>query len=140
MNSQAEISFRKKCQFEVSFRYELFYSLNALLDPDSRIHPGWRSSALSAVGKDFERFAGELGRSWEIWPVMAALLPGAVPRPSFDSILETLEDLPIERFQEKMLRGLIHSESALGPLLKGKISLKSSLARLPKEKREWVHH
>src|SRR4051812_6286653 len=123
---QAEESFRKKCKFEVSLRYEFFYSLNALLDPNSRIHSGWRNAALMTLGEEFNVLMAEVGHSWEIWPVMASLMPGPLSNPSFEQILESFSQLPIESFREKILRGLIHAEEALAPLLSGKTALKGA--------------
>lgn len=140
MKTQAEDSFREKCRFEVSLRYELFYSLNALLDPNSRIHAGWRKTTLKTLGGELDRLLTEIGHSWEVWPVMASLMPGPISNPSFEQVAESLKRLPIENFREKILRGLIHSEEALEPLLKGKTSLKSAMGKVPKAKREWINH
>ncbi len=140
MKKQAEELFREKCLFEVSFRYELFYSLNALLDPHSRIHPAWRKSSPSALGGEFTKLLGELGSSWEIWPVLAATLPGTLANPKFAEILAIIRNLPISNLQEKIFRGLIHSDEAVDLLLKQKKSLKAAITKLPKAKREWASH
>lgn len=140
MKTQAEELFRKKCQFEAGFRYELFYSLNALLDPGSRIHPGWRRSARQALGKEFDDLVATIGSSWEIWPVMAAMLPGALVDPGFEELCQALLRVPVALFKEKVLRGLIHAEEAIGPLAKGRLSLRNAISRVPKAKREWISH
>jgi DNA-binding transcriptional ArsR family regulator len=140
MKRQTEESFRAKCRFEVSLRYELFYSLNTLLDPNARIHAGWRRSALRALGGEFNRHLGEIGRSWEIWPAMAALMPGRLLSPSFADVLASLKRLPLESFREKILRGLVHSDEAVAALLEDKATLKSAIARVPRAKREWISH
>jgi len=140
MKKQAEDLFRKKCQFVVSFRYELFFSLNALLDPNSRIHPGWRKRTRLVLGREFAKLSAELGGAWEIWPVLPSLLPGALSNPSFDEIRVSLARLPMENFKEKILRGLLHAEEAVRPLLKGRASLAAALSKTPKAKREWLSH
>lgn len=140
MKIQDKNPLSKKYKFEVSLRYELFYSLNILLDPNSRIHSGWKKAALKTLGDEFLDLMTWVGHSWEIWPVMASLMPCHFSNPRFDQILEFLEELPLEIFREKVLRGLIHSEEALEPLLKGKTSLKGALSRVPKTKRDWTSH
>lgn len=140
MQNQAEDLFRKNCRFELSFRYDLFYSLNALLDPNSRIHPAWKGASLQSLGDEFDKLLAKIGGSWEIWPVMAALLPGPVANPNFEEIVGTIQKLPLSTFKEKILRGLIHSEEATEPLLRKKISLRAALAKVPKAKREWIGH
>ncbi len=140
MNNQQENLFRGKCRFEASFRYEIFYALNILLDPTSRIHPNWKKSALIALDKEFKKLVTEIGSSWEVWPVFAAILPGQLSNPTIDTLLKSIRDMPIAGFQEKILRGLIHSDEAVNPLLTDKISLKAALAKIPKAKREWISH
>jgi DNA-binding transcriptional ArsR family regulator len=138
MKTQAENLFRKKCRFEVSLRYELFYSLNILLDPNSRIHPQWRKA--NPPGREFDKLLGEIGGSWEVWPVLASLLPGPLSNPSFEEIITGLRRLGLKEFREKILRGLIHSEEAIAPLLKKRASLKSAISKVPRTKREWIGH
>ncbi len=140
MKKQAEDSFCNKCKFEVSFRYDLFYSLNALLDPNSRIHPAWRKTGLKALGSEFNKLLAEIGYSWEIWPVLAATLPGSLSNPKFDDVLVGVRGLPILSFQEKIIRGLIHSEEAVALMRKRQMSLKTVISKIPKAKREWVGH
>jgi DNA-binding transcriptional ArsR family regulator len=140
MKKQAEDLFRSRCQFEVSFRYDLFYSLNALLDPNSRVHSAWRKASLKILGKDFDKLLSEVGHSWEIWPVLAAILPGALSNPTFDELLQVIQGLPTLVFQEKIIRGLIHAEEAVALLLKKQSSLKAAISKVPKTKREWISH
>ena len=140
MKKQTEIMFLAKCKFAVSLRYELFYSLHALLDPHSRIHPAWKKTSLKALGKDFHKALGEIGHSWEIWPVMASLLPGSQASPEFSELLAGIRTLPLTVFQEKIIRGLVHSEEAVTPLVKGKLSLQATIAKVPAAKREWISH
>src|SRR3712207_3108334 len=120
MRKQAEDLFRSKCRFEVSFRCELFYSLNALLDPQSRIHTGWRKASRKTLGEEFENLLNEVGGSWEIWPVLASLLPGEIANPSFEELIRGIRGLPVSRFKEKILRGLIHVDEAVNFLLEDK--------------------
>lgn len=140
MNNQQQNLFRSKFHFEASFRYEIFYALNILVDPKSRIHPNWKKSALLSLGKEFKNLVAEIGSSWEIWPVFAALLPGSLSNPTFDTLLNSMRDMPISNFHEKIIRGLIHSDEAVNLLLKDKVSLKTAIAKIPKAKREWVSH
>lgn len=139
MKKQAELLFRKKCKFEVSYRYELFYSLNVLIDPNSRIHTHWRKSTLKVLGFEFQSLLAELGGSWEIWPVLGSLLPGTLSNPEFDEIISGIDNLSISLFQEKVLQGQLHVEEVVKALMKKK-SLKVALGKIPKTKREWISH
>lgn len=139
MKKQAEVLFRKNCKFEVSYRYELFYSLNILIDPNSRIHTHWRNTTLSVLGLEFQNLIAELGGSWEIWPVLGSLLPGTLSNPDFDEIIKTISDLPVSLFQEKILRGQLHAEEVVKALMKRK-PLKVALTKTPRAKREWISH
>jgi ArsR family transcriptional regulator len=140
MKTQAETIFRKKCTFEVSLRYELLYSLNALLDPNSRIHPEWRKSSLQMLGSEFNKLIVEVGRSWEIWPVLAATLPGPLANPTFQEVIEGIGDISPAALQKKILEGLIHSDEAATSLITKQKSLKRVLSKIPKSKQEWVGH
>ena len=95
---------------------------------------------MKALGGEVGALVADIGGSWEIWPVMAALMPGPLSNPGFEEILESLKHLPSEQFREKILRGLIHSEDAIVPLLKGRVSLKTAIGRVPRTKREWISH
>ncbi|MCM2321942.1 MAG: ArsR family transcriptional regulator [Oligoflexia bacterium] len=140
MQTFRETRFKERCLFQVSLRYELFYSLNALLDPASRIHSSWRRSARDALGSSFQREFLTIGGAWDIWPVLAATLPGLTPNPSFDEVIEGLRSQPIEQFQRKILLGEIHSEEAVAALLKEKLPLRKAIAKVPKAKQEWLAH
>jgi len=140
MKTQAEKNFRKNCKFEESLRYEIFYSLNALLDPNSRIHIEWRKSSLHKLGDEFHDLISEIGNSWEIWPVIAATLPGPLFNPSFDEIILNLQKLNIEKLQKKIIEGLLHSNEAVTSLIEKQFSLKSVLSKIPREKQEWISH
>jgi ArsR family transcriptional regulator, arsenate/arsenite/antimonite-responsive transcriptional repressor len=140
MKKQAEIELRKKCRFEVSLRYELLYSLNILLDPNSRIHPVWRKAAQASVGDAFFKLMEKLGGSWEIWPVLAALMPGTLSNPSFDEIIEFLRHLSVTDLQRKILLGMIHSEKVVDLIQKDGVSLRVAISEVSKSKQEWLSH
>ena len=127
MKRETENSFKERCRFSASLRYELFYSLNVLLDPQARIHASWRHATRDALGPDFHRGVRELGGAWEIWPVFGSLLPASRQAPTFEEIVAGLRALPPAVFREKILRGLIHAEEALRPLLAGSVALKAAL-------------
>ncbi len=140
MKTQAESDFRNRCAFEVSCRYDLFYSLNVLLDPNSRIHSRWRSSTTRLLGHEFQRLMTQIGGSWEIWPVLASLLPGDLANPTFSEVTASIRELSIEDFQGKILLGLLHKSDIVESLLQKRLSLKSAITKLPKTKREWINH
>lgn len=140
MRTQAEENFGKNCHFLVSYRYEFFYSLNALLDPNARIHPKWRRTAQAKLGKEFDEHLKTLGGAWEIFPVLPALLPGSMSDPKFDAIKKHFREMPIRQFKEKILRGLLHSEEITKSLLNETLDLKSAMAKAPKAKQEWLAH
>lgn len=140
MTNQGENLFRRNCKFEVSFRYDLFYSLNVLLDPGSRIHSSWRASSLQILGPEFNKLSSQIGHSWEIWPVLAAILPGPVFNPGFLEIINGIQSLSIVRFQEKIIEGLIHLKGSADLLIKNEEPLKEVLAKVPKPKQEWLSH
>jgi DNA-binding transcriptional ArsR family regulator len=140
MKKQAEEIFRKNCNFVVGYRYEFFLSLHALLDPKARIHAKWKSQARINLGQDFEDLLAVIGNAGEVFPVLASLLPGALAEPNFEEINDHFQKMPIDQFQERILRGLLHSDQTVDALLKRSQNLQGAIARTPKEKQEWLSH
>jgi len=123
-------------QFIVSPRFEICYALATLADPASRIHPAWKDRALTQLPGELRRGIESCGGTF--W----AALPDAVgARANLDSHpahVAAIAELPIERFQRRLLLGQLHQESVVDALLARRLALPEAIAQLPVTKREWL--
>jgi DNA-binding transcriptional ArsR family regulator len=127
-----------KCLFLLGMRYEFFYALSSVLQPESRIHPGWKQNALNKLPAEFEVKTLKLGCSSEIWPAIADTLPANRPQLNIDEMAACLQRQDAKEFSEKILLAMIHSEDIVAALVAGQTNLQTALARSPKAKQEWL--
>ncbi len=137
---QIEKQFRERCQFLPSLRLELFDALQTLLNPESRIHPGWKKLTLMKLPSRFDELCQRIGRSSEVWPVIPAVLTKSRATFTFDQIISEIEGQSVEQFQWSILVGLIHYKNVVSAALSKKSSLRSALGKVPKVKQEWLHY
>lgn len=131
---------KRRFEFAIALRFELFYALQALSDPESRVHRRWRERVLKALPPEFDQCRRALGGTSHIWPIIADALHTAATDLSFEEIHSELKAQDIGEFQKRILTGALHDERLTRKLIDGKLSLKSVLAKVRKPKQEWLTH
>jgi DNA-binding transcriptional ArsR family regulator len=129
---------RSRCHFGVSLRFEIFFALHSLLNPDARIHLNWRQKTLAQMPTPFFDSLALLGGSAEIWPSIEGALPHSQPFFDIDQLLTWLENLRMKQFQRDLLLGDIHVEEIVEQLVDGTMSLSTAMGKVPKVKRDWL--
>lgn len=123
--------------FEPSLRFEPFLALNTLLDPDARVHEAWRRRVIDALPPEFFDRAALIGAA-EIWPVLPSTLPDDLAFPTFEQVIAGLRARADSDFQERVLRGLLHSPGDAAAIVAGRSTLRAAIGRAPAAKREWL--
>lgn len=129
---------KERFAFEVSLHYELFFALQTLTDPESRIHPGWKRQALGAVPAGFHRRFASLGGSPFLWPGIADVLQNELNCRDFDGMVTEMRNLPLPQFQTPILEGLLHDLELAERMVAGRVSLREAIAGVRKSKQEWL--
>ncbi len=128
---------KNKARFSVSLRFELFYSLGVLLDPESRIHQGWKQQATAKLGQEFFDRLSVVGHAWQIWVALPTLLPADQSEFTFEEVEKSLSEMEIRDWQEKLLFACLHFPDLVTEILEGKCNLKRAINKSPKRKKEW---
>jgi DNA-binding transcriptional ArsR family regulator len=129
---------KKRFEFTLGLRFELFFALQALTDKNFRVRRQWRKRTLSKMPARFETEFRALGACAAIWPVVADTL-NALPIDSpFEAVVAGLEKQDIRDFQREILCGALHYEDIAKGLLRNELTLAEALARVPAVKREWL--
>lgn len=127
-----------KSVFQASLRFEPFLALNALLDPESRIHSTWRLRVRNTLPKEFFDHFSAIGAAWDIWPVLPSTLPDTLAAPHFQDVIAGIKSRSLPDFQFQIIKGIIHSASDATALVEGHLSLRQAIAKAPRTKREWL--
>lgn len=125
-------------RFEVSLHYELFFALQTLTDPESRIHPEWKRSAIAGLPAQFHRRFAALGASSFLWPVVADAVEDETAATTFAGLAGAIEKLPLRELQRRLFEGVLHDPVAVADMLKGRRDVFHTVARLPRVKQEWL--
>jgi DNA-binding transcriptional ArsR family regulator len=129
---------RSVAEFSTSLRFELFYSLLVLTDPEARIHRDWKARSTSILGESFFKRFERLGGAPQIWPGISTLLPVERYKLGFEEVISGLQKLDVRLWQRKLLAASLHYEELVDSVLINKSSLKSAINRAPKKKQEWL--
>jgi DNA-binding transcriptional ArsR family regulator len=134
----ARIEIKEKLEFATSLRLELFYALEVLINPASRIHRSWRERSLANMPKSFFSELKKLGNSPAVWALIADTLHRTAPDISFELIISELKNQRVEDFQREILYGAIHYNEIVDELLTKNRTLPQMLSKVPKPKQEWL--
>ena len=125
-------------KFQASVHYEIFFALQALTDPQARIHPEWKQKAQAALPPVFRRRFEALGPSSFLWPCIADAIEEEENCNEFRQLIAALEALPIADFQHRILLGAIHDPKLVQSMThKGK-SLFDAIKNVQRTKQEWL--
>jgi len=124
-------------KFQISIHYEIFFALQALTDPEGRIHPEWKQRARAALSSTFHRRFEALGPSSFLWPCIADAIEEEENCKEFRQLIAQLEQLPIHDFQRRILIGAVHDPKLVESMIAGK-SLFDAIRNVRKAKQEWL--
>ena len=129
---------KKKFDFCISPRFEIFFGIQNILDPDMKTHLAWKQKASGQLSKEFFTNAEILGGSHEIWPIIADVLKIQPGNLSFIEIIRVLGSTGAKDLQREIIHGAIHNDKIASEVLSGRKSLKDALNKVPKAKQDWL--
>lgn len=133
------VAFKKKCRFELSPRYELFFGLTHAASKYPASIPGlkaWQNETHSLLsGLDAHLLAG-----LHFTSVLPSLLPAVNATMKIDAIFEYLKTLESHVFISGFIEGLLHDPEVSVDLADKKIGLEKAINRLAPKKREWLSY
>src|SRR5437016_990670 len=112
VNSRA---FKKKCQFLVAPKYEIFLALAyvAVQPKELGLLSHWRVNIEKLIGSQEDHLRGFLAFS----AAVAALFPADQPHWGSERLLKYLESMDSEVFAFQFLKGLLHDEEVCRQIL-----------------------
>jgi DNA-binding transcriptional ArsR family regulator len=114
-------------EFAVTPRFDVFYALYSLTSGAPTQLDRWKSKALGRLPRDFERVAHRVAPLPIFWPLLADAIQSVPGEVTFEEILSSIRDMPLEDLQRNVLSGIFHDRSAVDSLVTRERSLKQLL-------------
>ena len=111
--------------FDVTLRFDLFYSLRAL-DEGSEIFDDWQNSTERALPRDFLRIAKQVAPRPMMWPLLADCLRDAPSVGTFADVLEMIRSLDDKDFQRAVLSGVFRDLTIVDDLISKRRTLRET--------------
>ena len=114
-------------EFAVTPRFDVFYALYSLASSAPSQIDSWKERALDRLPGDFDRAAKNVAPLPIFWPLLAdaiQTIPGEV---TFEEILSSLRDMPVEKLQQNILSGIFHDRDVVSSLVALKRSLRDAV-------------
>lgn len=127
-----------RARFEISLKYELFYALLVVANPQSRVHQAWRARLLTQLSAGFRTSLMAFGNSAGLWAAFPDATPEVAPEATFPELIEGIRRHPIRSFQANLVLGLLHDKGLTNALVDRQIDLGQALAQVSRPKQEWL--
>jgi len=114
-------------EFVVTPRFEAFYALYTLTSSAPTQLGRWKDRASLRLPRDFERVAKRVAPVPLFWPLLADALQQTPGEMSFDEILSTVREMPLEDLKANILSGIFHDAGTVQSLIARKKTLKQIL-------------
>lgn len=114
-------------EFAVTPRFDVFYALYSLTSSaPTQIEP-WKSKALGRLPRDFESVAKRVAPLPIFWPLLADAIQSVPGEVTFDEILSSIGEMPVENLQRNVLSGIFHDRTVVDSLVTREKSLRQIL-------------
>lgn len=137
MQNQPDSDLRSRFSLDIAIHLEIFYAMQTVTDPDSRIHREWTTATRHTLPARFEKAVNRLGGWPDLWPMIADALPHGAPIETFDELVRQLRGRNARAMQSELLYGVIHFRDLVDGVLDGTLSLNDAVNSAANEKREW---
>ncbi|HEX6626781.1 MAG TPA: metalloregulator ArsR/SmtB family transcription factor [Gemmatimonadaceae bacterium] len=118
------LSLSSRIEFGVTPRFDAFYALYTLTSAGSTPLDAWKNVAISRLPRDFAKAASRIAPLPIFWPLLADAAQTATGEISFDELLSTIRETPLEDLQRNILGGIFHDRDAVESLIRGRRTLK----------------
>ena len=114
-------------EFAVTPRFDVFYALYSLTSSvPTQVDP-WKSKALARLPRDFERVAKRVAPLPIFWPLLADAIQNVPGEVTFEEVLSSIREMPVEVLQRNILSGIFHDQTTVDSLVTREMSLKQVL-------------
>ena len=114
--------------FAVTPRFDVFYALYTVTNSAPSVLERWRERAIMRLPRDFERVAKRIAPVPLFWPLLADALQRMPGEMTFDEMVSTLREMPVEGLKSNILSGVFRDAATVQSLIGGKKSLRQVLA------------
>jgi ArsR family transcriptional regulator len=114
-------------EFAVTPRFDVFYALYSLTSSAPTQVDPWKSKALARLPRDFERVAKRVAPLPIFWPLLADAIQSVPGEVSFEEVLSSIREMPVEVLQRNILSGIFHDPTTVDSLVTREESLKQVL-------------
>jgi DNA-binding transcriptional ArsR family regulator len=114
--------------FAVTPRFDVFYALYALTHTAPSTLEDWKERAIARLPRDFERVARRVAPVPLFWPLLADALQRTPGEMTFDEIVSSLREMPVEDLKSNILSGIFHDPASVRALVAGKRNLRQVVA------------
>lgn len=114
--------------FAVTPRFDVFYALYTLTHTAPSALQEWKERATARLPRDFERVAKRVAPVPLFWPLFADSLQLTQGEMTFDEIVSSLREMPVEDLKSNILSGIFHDPETVHTLVAGKKSLRHVIA------------
>jgi ArsR family transcriptional regulator len=114
--------------FAVTPRFDVFYALYALTHTAPSTLEEWKERAIARLPRDFERVARRVAPVPLFWPLLADALQRTPGEMTFDEIVSSLREMPVEDLKSNILSGIFHDPASVRALVAGKRNLRQVVA------------
>jgi len=114
-------------EFAVTPRFDVFYALYSLASSvPTQVDP-WKSKALARLPRDFERVAKRVAPLPIFWPLLADAIQSVPGEVTFEEVLSSIREMPVEDLQKNILSGIFHDRTTVDSLVTREMTLKQVL-------------
>jgi len=114
-------------EFAVTPRFDVFYALYSLTSSAPTQVDPWKSKALARLPRDFERVAKRVAPLPIFWPLLADSIQSVPGEMSFEEVLSSIREMPVEVLKRNILSGIFHDPTTVDALVTRERSLKQVL-------------
>lgn len=114
-------------EFAVTPRFDVFYALYTLTSSGPTQVEQWKTKALGRLPRDFESVAKRVAPLPIFWPLLADAIQSVPGEVTFEEIVSSIGEMPVENLQRNVLSGIFHDRPTVDSLLSREKSLKQVL-------------
>jgi DNA-binding transcriptional ArsR family regulator len=126
--------------FAVTPRFDVFYALYTVTNTAPSVLEKWKERAFIRLPRDFERVAKRVAPVPLFWPLLADAMQRTPGEMTFDEMVSSLREMPVEDLKANILSGIFHNAATVQSLIGGKKSLRQVIAKEKTDGGELLAH
>src|SRR6478609_11733329 len=100
-------------EFAVTPRFDVFYALYSLTSNIASPIDSWKERTLDRLPADFDHAAKKVAPLPIFWPLLADAIQTVPGEVTFEEILSSLREMPVEKLQQNVLSGIFHDRDVV---------------------------